>query len=128
NARNYDLNRDFIKADTLNARAFITIFHQVKPDVFIDNHVSNGADYQYVLTHLMTQHNKLGGQLGSYLKNSFQPALEKKLAEKDWPITPYVNVFNRSPDDGFSQFFDSPRYSTGYTTLFNTLGMMLETH
>jgi hypothetical protein len=128
NARNYDLNRDFIKADTLNARAFITIFHQVKPDVFIDNHVSNGADYQYVLTHLMTQHNKLGGQLGSYLKNSFQPALEKKLAEKDWPITPYVNVFNRSPDDGFSQFFDSPRYSTGYTTLFNTMGMMLETH
>lgn len=128
NARNYDLNRDFIKADSLNARAFMDIFHAVNPDVFIDNHVSNGADYQYVLTHLMTQHNKLGGQLGVYLKNTFQPKLEQSLSQKNWPITPYVNVFNRPPDAGFSQFFDSPRYSTGYTALFNTLGMMLETH
>lgn len=46
NALNYDLNRDFIKADTKNALAFYDIFHLVKPDFFIDNHVSNGADYQ----------------------------------------------------------------------------------
>jgi hypothetical protein len=39
-----------------------------------------------------------------------------------------VNVFGRTPDEGFSQFMDYPRYSTGYTTLFNTLGMMVETH
>ncbi len=128
NARNYDLNRDFIKADTLNTRAFMTIFHTVDPDVFVDNHVSNGADYQYTLTHLMTQHNKLGGEIGDYLKQTFQPKLEKNLAVNGWPMTPYVNVFNRPPDEGFSQFFDSPRYSTGYTNLFNTLGMMLETH
>lgn len=74
NARNYDLNRDFIKADTHNTRAFMEIFHRVNPDVFIDNHVSNGADYQYVLTHLMTQHNKLGGELGEFLKITFSPA------------------------------------------------------
>lgn len=43
-------------------------------------------------------------------------------------ITPYVNVFNRRPDEGFTQFLDTPRYSTGYTALFNTLGMMIETH
>lgn len=128
NARNYDLNRDFIKSDTKNALAFAEIFHLVHPDIFIDNHVSNGADYQYTLTHLFTQHNKLGGPLGSYLHNEFQPALEEKLAGKNWDITPYVNVFNNVPEKGFSQFFDSPRYSTGYTTLWNTLGMMVETH
>ena len=128
NARNYDLNRDFIKADTKNARTFAQIFHLVKPDVFIDNHVSNGADYQYTLTHLFTQHNKLGGELGNYLHSEMMPKLEEKLAQKNWDITPYVNVFNSMPDAGFSQFMDSPRYSTGYTTLFNTLGMMVETH
>jgi len=100
----------------------------VKPDVFIDNHVSNGADYQYTLTHLFTQHNKLGGTLGNYLHTKMQPNLEAKLADKQWDITPYVNVFNKVPEAGFSQFMDSPRYSTGYTTLFNTLGMMVETH
>lgn len=128
NARNYDLNRDFIKADSKNAKAFAKIFHLVKPDVFIDNHVSNGADYQYTLTHLFTQHNKLNGELGKYLHNTIQPELEQRLAKKNWDITPYVNVFNNVPEKGFSQFMDYPRYSTGYTTLFNTLGMMVETH
>lgn len=128
NARNFDLNRDFIKADSKNAKAFAKIFHLVKPDVFIDNHVSNGADYQYTLTHLFTQHNKLDGELGKYLHNTIQPELEQRLAKKNWDITPYVNVFNNVPEKGFSQFMDYPRYSTGYTTLFNTLGMMVETH
>ncbi|MFD2915916.1 M14 family metallopeptidase [Psychroserpens luteus] len=128
NARNFDLNRDFIKSDTKNARTFAQIFHLIEPDVFIDNHVSNGADYQYTLTHLFTQHNKLGGELGDFIHNKMMPQLEQKLAKKDWDITPYVNVFNRTPEEGFSQFMDSPRYSTGYTTLWNTLGMMVETH
>ncbi len=128
NARNYDLNRDFIKSDTKNARTFAKLFHLVQPDIFIDNHVSNGADYQYTLTHLFTQHNKLGGKLGNYVNSEMMPLLEQKLEAKSWDITPYVNVFNRTPESGFSQFLDSPRYSTGYTTLFNTLGMMVETH
>ncbi|UBZ12851.1 M14 family metallopeptidase [Flagellimonas marinaquae] len=128
NARNYDLNRDFIKMDTENSRTFAQIFHMVKPDVFIDNHVSNGADYQYTLTHLFTQHNKLGGEMGEYLHGTLMPNLENSLAKKEWDITPYVNVFNVPPEMGFSQFMDHPRYSTGYTTLWSTLGLMVETH
>ena len=128
NAQNFDLNRDFIKSDTENAKTFAQIFHLVKPDVFIDNHVSNGADYQYVLTHLFTQHNKLGGKLGNYLQDVIMPSLEADLQKKDWDITPYVNVFNQVPEIGFSQFMDYPRYSTGYTTLWNVVGMMVETH
>jgi hypothetical protein len=128
NARNFDLNRDFIKQDTKNAAAFAEIFHTVNPDVFVDNHVSNGADYQYAITHLFTQHNKLGGNLGSFLKKEMQPKIEKSLEKKGVFITPYVNVWGTTPEVGFSQFFDSPRYSTGYTTLFHTLGLMVETH
>ncbi|WP_299017740.1 M14 family metallopeptidase [uncultured Polaribacter sp.] len=128
NARNFDLNRDFIKQDTKNAAAFAEIFHTVNPDVFIDNHVSNGADYQYAITHLFTQYNKLGGNLGAFLETKMRPQIEKSLEEKDILITPYVNVWGTTPENGFSQFFDSPRYSTGYTTLFHTLGLMVETH
>lgn len=128
NARNYDLNRDFIKADTKNTRSFYEIFHHVNPDVFIDTHVSNGADYQYTLTHLFTQHDQMGGALGNYIKTDLRPALEKALLKKKWEITPYVNVFGDVPEKGFAQFLDTPRYSTGYTSLWNTLGMMVETH
>lgn len=128
NALNYDLNRDFIKTDSENSKTFAKIYHLIKPDVFIDNHVSNGADYQYTLTHLFTQHNKLGGELGGYVHNEFMPALQDSLELNNWDITPYVNIFNKPPQVGFSQFLDNPRYSTGYTTLWNTLGMMVETH
>ncbi|MFS4469472.1 M14 family metallopeptidase [Maribacter sp. 2210JD10-5] len=128
NARNYDLNRDFIKNDTKNARTFAQIYHLTDPDIFIDNHVSNGADYQYTLTHLFTQHNKLGGELGSFLNTTIMPTLQDSLAANGWDITPYVNVFNQPPEVGFDQFMDHPRYSTGYTTLWNTFGLMVETH
>lgn len=60
NARNFDLNRDFIKNDTENAKAFQQIFHHFKPIYFIDNHVSNGADYQYLFTYISTNKERLG--------------------------------------------------------------------
>ncbi|MDA8685796.1 M14 family metallopeptidase [Robiginitalea sp.] len=128
NARNFDLNRDFMKMDTKNAISFAEIFHLVNPDFFVDTHVSNGADYSYTLTHLFTQQDKLGGAVGKFQDAIFRPELEAKLQESGWDITPYVNVFNRSPESGFNQFMDSPRYSTGFTSLWSTPGLMIETH
>lgn len=128
NARNYDLNRDFIKSDTRNTKSFVEIFHKVNADVFIDNHVSNGADYQYKLTYIMTQHNKLGTVLGDFLNTEMMPTLVKDLQKKNIETTPYVNAFQDTPDKGFGQFFESPRFATGYTSLFNTIGFVVETH
>ncbi|WP_127844673.1 M14 family metallopeptidase [Psychroflexus aestuariivivens] len=128
NAKNLDLNRDFIKSDSKNSKAFFEVYHEISPDIFVDTHVSNGADYQYTLTHLFTQHNKLGGDLGEFLNQTYRPDIERDLEEKSWKITPYVNVFNKSPEYGFTQFNDSPRYSTGYTSLWNSIGLMIETH
>ncbi len=128
NARNYDLNRDFVKSDTKNARSFAEIFHLVKPDVFIDNHVSNGADYQYVFTYIQTQHQKLGSDLGNFLQNEMTQAIRKQLLKKKIESIPYVTVYGSTPDKGFSQMMDLPRYSTGYASLFHTIGYMPETH
>ncbi|MFD2892688.1 hypothetical protein ACFS5J_11770 [Flavobacterium chuncheonense] len=128
NARNYDLNRDFIKSDSRNSRSFQEIFHLVNPDMFIDNHVSNGADYQYTFTCIATHHQRLGGKLGEFYKKEMHPGLMQNLKTKKIESSPYVNIHGDIPDNGFSQFMDSPRYATGYTTLFNTLGAVPETH
>ncbi|WP_310555531.1 M14 family metallopeptidase [Flavobacterium sp.] len=128
NGRNFDLNRDFIKSDTKNTKSFVEIFHKLNPEVFIDNHVSNGADYQYVLTYIQTQHNKLGKELGDFLQHKMTPAIVTDLKSKKVETTPYVNIWDGSPDEGFAQFFESPRYTTGYTSLFNTIGYVVETH
>jgi hypothetical protein len=128
NAQNFDLNRDFIKMDTKNAFAFAEIFHQLDPDVFIDTHVTNGSDHQHVVTVLSTQHNKLGGELGKYLENEFEPMIFEMMEAKGRNPIEYVNVHGTTPENGWTQFWDAPRYSTGYTALFQTFGFMTEDH
>ena len=128
NAQNLDLNRDFTKNDTRNARSFAQIFHWVNPDILIDNHVSDGADYQYTMTLLCSQWNKLGGPLGTFMHDVFQPALYAAMEKKGWPMTPYVNFEEGNPEKGWEAFYDPPRYSSGYASLFNTMAFMPETH
>jgi hypothetical protein len=128
NARNFDLNRDFIKNDSRNAQSFTEIFHALQPDVFVDNHVSNGADYQHVMTLLTTQHSKLGGVMGEYLNKVFEPALYAGMKKKGFDLIPYVNSFGDSPDNGWPEFWDSPRYGSGYGALWNCFSFVPEAH
>jgi hypothetical protein len=128
NARNYDLNRDMIKSDTKNTKELVGIFHKLNPDIFIDNHVSNGADYQYTLTYIQTEPSKIGKELGDFMNQNATPAIMADLKSKGIDSTPYVNVWHGTPDKGFVQFNDSPRYTTGYASLFNSIGYVVETH
>lgn len=128
NARNFDLNRDFIKNDSENAKSFQQIFQHFKPIYFIDNHVSNGADYQYLFTYISTNKERLGDKLGTYFNEKLQPQILANIEKKGILTTPYVNIHGDSPDEGFPAFMDSPRYATGYTALFNTMGTVAETH
>ena len=128
NSQNLDLNRDFIKCDSKEAKAFAEIFHLTDPDVFLDNHVSNGADYQHVMTLICTQHNKLGGVMGDFLNKDFEPGLYAGMKEKGYDLIPYVNSFGDSPDNGWPEFFEGPRYSSGYAALWHTFSFVAETH
>ena len=128
NARNFDLNRDFVKQDSRNARSFAALFQKWRPEVFVDTHTSNGADYQYTITLIPTQPDKLGPVLGKYLQDQLLPALYAGMAQKKWPMTPYVDFDGETPESGLRAFLESPRYSTGYAALFNSLGFMPETH
>ena len=128
NAQNLDLNRDFIKNDTKEAKAFTEIFHWLNPDIFIDNHVSDGADYQHTMTLLTTQQSKLGGEIGDFLHTTFEPSLFKSMNEKKWAMCPYVNFEDSNPDKGWTAFYDPPRYSSGYAALFSTMAFVPETH
>ena len=128
NSQNLDLNRDFIKCDSKEAKAFAEIFHLTDPDVFLDNHVSDGADYQHVMTLICTQHSKLGGELGEYLNKTFEPGLYAGMKEKGYDLIPYVNAFGDTPDSGWPEFFESPRYSSGYAALWHTFSFISETH
>jgi hypothetical protein len=128
NSQNLDLNRDFIKCNSKEARSFAAIFHQCDPDIFIDNHVSNGADYQHIMTLLTSQHNKLGGVMGNYLHNEFEPALYKLMKDKGYDLVPYVDFAGNTPESGMTAYFDGARYSSGYATLWHSFAFVPETH
>lgn len=128
NSKNYDLNRDFIKTDSRNSRTFQEIFNTWQPEVFVDTHTSNGADYQYVMTLIPTQKDKLNPILSSYMTKIMIPSLYDQMKKIGYEMIPYVNSVEETPDAGITGFLESPRYSTGYATLHNTIGFMPETH
>jgi Zinc carboxypeptidase len=128
NARNLDLNRDFIKLDSENARTFIGLFQDWQPDFMVDNHTSNGADYSYTVTLLPTQASKLAPVQARQLKELIVPTLYADMRSKGWPMVPYVNEKKVIPDSGIVGFMDLPRYASGFASLFHTIGITTETH
>lgn len=128
NGRNLDLNRDFVKCDSLAAQVFNQFFTAWDPDVMVDTHTSNGADYSYTMTLIQTQADKLGSELGPFLRHSMLPEIYSKMEARGWPTCPYVNPVKETPDDGIEDFLEVPRFSTGYAALHHTIGFMPETH
>ncbi len=128
NSRNLDLNRDFIKCDATETMDLEEQFARVSPDIFIDNHVSDGADYQYIMTLLASEHDKLGGESGTYMYNTLTPLLFKDMKARGYEMTPYVNDFDKTPDKGWKEFYESPRFSSGYASLFQVFAYVPETH
>ncbi|HNF02431.1 MAG TPA: M14 family metallopeptidase, partial [Ferruginibacter sp.] len=128
NAQNLDLNRDFTKCDSKEARSFARLFHWLDPEILVDNHVSDGADYQHTMTMLTSQYDKLGAGLGGWLRDTFEPRLYNGMRDKKWDMVPYVSFETGSPDKGMMMFYDPPRYSSGYAALFQTIGFVPETH
>ncbi len=128
NGKNLDLNRDFIKADAKNTLALEQMFQAWKPDVFIDNHVSDGADYQYTMTLIATQRSKLHPLLSDYMDKKLVPALYAGMNLLGKPMCPYVETMGETPESGIVGFLETPRFATGYAALFNCIGFVPETH
>lgn len=127
NAKNLDLNRDFIKCDSRNAQTFNQIFASWQPDIFMDNHTSNGADYPYTMTLIASQLDKLQTHLATYAEQQLIPKLYSKMEQSGWEMTPYVYA-RTTPDEGIAAFLDLPRFGSGYAALHNTIGFIPETH
>ena len=128
NARNLDLNRDFIKMDAENTFTFARIFHSLDPDVFVDNHVSNGADYQYTLTYISSLKERLAPSIQRLTYEKLIPELKSQLQKRGTDLFPYVELKGETPAEGIVAFNDLPRYAMGYASLFHSLSFTVETH
>ena len=126
NYANLDLNRDFTKCDSENARSFTRIFHLWNPDVFLDTHTTNGSDHQYSITLIPPHPDRFPPVLNQFLEQKMLPALYSGMKQGEYELIPYVDWFYEDARSGIQGTFETPRYSTGYTALFHSLGMITE--
>lgn len=128
NAANYDLNRDFVKCDSENAKNFNKIFNLWDPDVFLDTHTTNGSEHQYSVTLIAPQPDMFPPTQEKFLREKMLPDLFRNMKKGKYELTPYVSWMYRDPKQGIKMTQESARYSSGYASLFNSYGMMTENH
>jgi hypothetical protein len=129
NATNLNLNRDYLKADTPEIRAWLDLFRTWRPDFLVDIHATDGADYQYAITYAVETEGGLAAGPAGWLREVAVPRLEKEMAAAGWPLFPYI-VFRRwgDPTSGLRSWAASPRFSQGYAAVRNRPALLVETH
>ena len=128
NARNLNLNRDFIKADARNTRTLVSALNTWDPDVYFETHVSNGADHRYVMELLVTHPDKLDTNLRRFMHQRLMPRQQDWMAQRGHAMCPYFETREDIPEQGLMGFVDGPRYSTGYNALRQRIGILSEAH
>jgi murein tripeptide amidase MpaA len=128
-AQNLNLNRDYLKADAPEMQAWLRLFNDWEPEFFVDCHVTDGSDYQYVVTYAMEIHGNMDAGLTDWTRDLFLSRLEAGVDEAGFPISPYVWLVQwPDPTSGLKSWVADPRLSEGYTALRNCPGLLIETH
>ncbi len=130
NGTNLNLNRDYMKADTPEARAFLKLFHRWLPDFFVDDHVTDGADFQYDVTFSIDAGPDVAAGTAKWIRESVTPELERQVNAAGHVASPtYITlVDDTDPAQGLGFNDDPPRFSTGQMILENRPGMLVELH
>lgn len=128
-AQKLNMNRDFIKADAPETKALLKLFSEWMPELFIDIHVTNGADFQYVSTYGLDHCGFLAPSMLEWSKTIFEKQLKRGMASDGYPIFPYFE-FNSYTNPGAGVLPDNfpPQYSNGYASANNRIGLLLENH
>lgn len=129
NARNFNLNRDYAKADTPEMQAMLRLLGSWDPTLYVDLHVTDGAEFQHDVSNTLepffagdAQLHPLGGALVEELN-------AKIAAQGSLPLDFYPSfVVDDDPASGFAAGPPLPRFSNGYWDLHNRFALLVETH
>jgi hypothetical protein len=128
-ATNLNLNRDYMKADAPETRAWLRLWNEWNPDLFIDCHVTDGADFRYNITYQYEQQQNVPEPLLGWMKSAFDSRIVPATEASGNLLAPYITLRDsRDPSKGIEGFIETPRYSTGYAPVRNRPGLLIETH
>jgi hypothetical protein len=126
---NLNLNRDYMKADAPETRAWLKLWAEWNPDLLIDCHVTDGADFQYNITHIYEHHEHVPPPVLAWMREAFDQRIFPATEGTGNLLAQYMTFRdNRDLSKGIDGFVMPPRFSTGYTTIRNRPGITIETH
>ncbi|MGH9908217.1 MAG: M14 family metallopeptidase, partial [Pyrinomonadaceae bacterium] len=126
---NLNLNRDYVKADAPETRAWLSLWNQWDPDLFIDCHVTDGADYQYNITYHFEHHEGIAPSVLAWEREVMDAKVRPATDAAGNVVSWYLEFAdNRDFAQGIRDFNGSPRFSTGYVPLRNRPAILIETH
>lgn len=127
-AGGHDLNRDFLKLSTPEARALISLVASWRPHLHVDNHVTDGVDHDWVLTWSWAEAPQTPAPVDAWLR-AHMPAVLAATEKAGHRNGPYVDLEDRNdPAKGFSSWVGEPRFSSGYFPLRNRPSILVEMH
>lgn len=128
-AQGYNLNRDYVKADTAEMQAMLALVDAWDPIVYVDLHVTDGAKFRHDVSYQIEPLHAGDAQLreaGLALRGAIVDYVSERGAH---PLTFYPSfVENDNPASGFVDSVATPRFSHGYFQLRNRFGILVETH
>jgi len=127
-SQNYNLNRDWLKADAPEMQAMLKMYNAWLPDFFLDSHTTDGADYQYTIAYGIEKHQNLDAGLATMVKEKFMPFMYKEIEANGYLLAPYIWFKNDDPGSGLVDNAATPRFSTGYAAVQNRIALLIETH
>ncbi len=125
NAAGLDLNRDFVKLESPEARSLVRFLNEWDPQVFVDTHTTNGSFHRYVVTYEGPRNPAGYGKLTEYFRDTMMPRVEKDAKEKYGRDVFVYGDF--TPDHAAWETFPAQaRFVTNYVGLRNRLSILSE--
>lgn len=126
NAQQLDLNRDFSKIESPEARALVGLIDTCNPHLFVDCHTTNGSKHQYSLTYDIPHNPATAEPIRQFLREKMMPVVTERLANQGQKTFYYGN-FNRE-HTRWTTYGHEPRYSTEYVGLRGRLAILSEAY
>lgn len=131
NDMNLDLNRDWMKLESPEARAVTgKVLTPWDPVLLIDCHTTDGSLHTEPMTWSHQLHPSGDADLLDYCWDTLLPAAAKTLKDEfNYKSIPYGNWVDRNDQTkGWRTFGHHTRYTTNYIGIRNRLGVLLETY
>ncbi len=128
-AQNLNLNRDFIKAEAPEMRAWLAQWQAWNPSLLVDMHNTDGSDYQYQMTYHFETSSAVHPAIAAWQTKTWTDSVLPNTEKRGFMLAPYVDL--KVPDDikaGIVNNYSPPRYSAGFGVAVNRPALLLETH